>query len=116
MRLLWKAISLVSVGFLFIMIAGYVASLWLPSGGLNYGSTCFWTDAMFVFVRCGENAPFGETREAFYNLHFFVLLLISAFFKHKPELLPMAIAAWSAIIIAVVVIVRFFYSRLRWPK
>ncbi|HRO14921.1 MAG TPA: hypothetical protein PLL33_07750 [Paracoccus sp. (in: a-proteobacteria)] len=98
MRLVWRAIEVASLSFVALMVAGGIASLWLPDRNrTDFETACYWTDAMLVFVQCGDDAWLGWLREAIYNLYF------TMFFPLVPIGWPYLIAglaAWAAVIIA----------------
>lgn len=105
----WQLIKVASFGFVTLMIAGLIASLWLPNrNATDFESACYWTDAMLVFVRCGDGAWLGWLREPIYNLYF------TMFYPLVPVdwlYLIAGLAAWASVVITATALWRAAFRR-----
>jgi hypothetical protein len=84
-----------------VIALGLGLSLLLPSfGSLKHmpetlDQTCYWTNAMVVFVECGARVPGGTMREVIYNL--WLYLIYFPMFVLWLSFGPAAVAATGAL-------------------
>ena len=105
--LLYVLLLLLSV-FMSTQLTGF------HEAGAHRESVCYWTDALVIFVECGDQVIVGELRAFFYNLWLLPYYApIFGFGFPSPYYMSVSLITYAPLIFLGVVFIRWIIRRTR---
>ena len=109
--ILVKFVTYLSIAYVTLISLSFLFSQRLPSLeeiGYQRNTNCYWTDALVVFVKCGEDLSAHALRSFFYNFwtHFIYYPMFAI--SGSADLIGMTILIYAPLVFLVYVLVQRF--------